>query len=390
MKLDKQYERYFQYILFFTASIFGIYIRYIGRDFLSADFANCLNSWYLDISSAGSEISALLAYRGDYPLPYAFLIWLLAKLPIPFLYSLKMLNCLIDYCLAIVIGKLAQRFQPNNSYSFYLGYSITLLLPNVFLNSCYWGQCDALYTVFMFAAILAWSYDKYPLMMFMTGLAFSYKLQSTFILPFLLIVYWLQKRFSFLQFLIIPITMLIMNIPAVIAGYSPAITFTKYMGQAGGYPWLYYFYPNLWLFFQARPYYLFSTGAILLTATVLLIFVVLLIKKNITLTLDNSLYILFWTAYTCVFLLPSMHERYGFFAELIAVLIAILNIRLIWVPITMMLCTLPKYLFALYLIENPLWLQIAESVLNTGIYLVFTIWFFKYLFQKKPLLTSDK
>jgi len=181
-----------------------------------------------------------------------------------------------------------------------------------------------------------------------------------------------------------------MNIPAIIAGYSPAITVTKYMGLASGCPWLYYFYPNLWIFFQARPYYLFSTGAILLTATILLIFVVLLIKKDISLTLDNSLYILFWTAYTCVFLLPSMHERYGFFAELIAVLIAIINLRLIWIPFTMILCILPKYLYALYLIENPLWLQITESVLNTGIYLVFTIWLLKYLFQKKPLLTSDK
>lgn len=381
MNLASKKEHFIKYIFFITITLLGLYVRYLGRDVLSADFRNCLNSWYLEISGPGPHISSLLAYTGDYPMPYAFLIWLLAKIPIPFLYSLKIFNCIFDYILAIVIGKIVQHFKPTSSYSFYLGYSITLLIPNVFLNSCYWGQCDGLYTTFMFAAILCWLKEKYSLMMLMAGLAFSYKLQSVFILPFLLIAYWLQKKFSILQFLIIPATMLIMNIPAVIAGYSPTITFTKYMGQAGGYPWLYYFYPNLWMFFQARPYYLFSTGAVMLAISALLIFVVLLVKKGCSLNRENTLYILLWTAYTCVFFLPSMHERYGFFVELIAVIIAIINIREAWLPIIMMLSTFPKYLYALWPIENPIWLQMTEAVINTGLYLAFTLIFWRWLFH---------
>lgn len=383
MKIVTKSERHFQYIILIITTLLGLYVRYIGRDFLSGDFNDCLNAWYLQISSAGPHINALLAYSGDYPMPYAFLIWLLAKIPIPFLYSLKTFNCVVDFFLAIIIGKLVERFNPHNPFSFYIGYGVTLLLPHVFLNSCYWGQCDGLYTVFMFAAILCWSYEKYPLMMLMAGFAFSFKLQSIFILPFLLIVYWFQKKFSFMQFLIIPATMLIMNIPAIIAGYSPAITFTKYMGLASACPWLYYFYPNIWFFFQARPYYLFSTGAIMLAISALLLFVVLLIKKGILITHENALYILLWTAYTCVFLLPSMHERYGFFAELVAVIIALINIRFAWLPLIMMLCTLPKYLYALYLVENPLWLQMTEAIINSALYLVFTILLWKWLFQGK-------
>ena len=128
----------------------------------------------------------------------------------------------------------------------------------------------------------------------------------------------------------------------------------------------------------------------MLAISALLLFVVLLIKKGILITHENVLYILLWTAYTCVFLLPSMHERYGFFAELVAVIIALINIRFAWLPLIMMLCTLPKYLYALYLVENPLWLQMTEAIINSALYLVFTILLWKWLFQGKHTLYFTK
>lgn len=370
------------YMLVTLISFAALYVRYLGRDMISADFQNCLSSWYTEITTPGPGIDSLLAYTGDYPMPYAFLIWLSGKLPVPFIYSLKTFNVIFDFILAILVGKIVAHFKPDNPHSFLWGYCITLFLPNVIINSSMWGQCDGLYTTFLFASFYCWLLKKYPAMMFMFGLAFSYKLQAVFFLPFVLIAYWLEKEFSVFQFLIIPATMLVMNIPAVIAGYPISVTFTKYIGQAGGYPWLYYFYPNLWFFFQARPYYLFSTGAVLLTVTALLIFVVLLVRKKVMLSRNNILPILLWTAYTCAFFLPSMHERYGYFVELIAVLLAILNIRSVWLPVFMITCTLPKYLSAVYLCGNPLWLQAVEAIGNTFIYMLFTCMFWNRLFRE--------
>lgn len=370
------------YMLVTLISFAALYVRYLGRDMISADFQNCLSSWYTEITTPGPGIDSLLAYTGDYPMPYAFLIWLSGKLPVPFIYSLKTFNVIFDFILAILVGKIVAHFKPDNPHSFLWGYCITLFLPNVIINSSMWGQCDGLYTTFLFASFYCWLLKKYPAMMFMFGLAFSYKLQAVFFLPFVLIAYWLEKEFSVFQFLIIPATMLVMNIPAVIAGYPISVTFTKYIGQAGGYPWLYYFYPNLWFFFQARPYYLFSTGAVLLTVTALLIFVVLLVRKKVMLSRNNILPILLWTAYTCAFFLPSMHERYGYFVELIAVLLAILNIRSVWLPVFMITCTLPKYLSAVYLCGNPLWLQAVEAIGNTFIYMLFTCIFWNRLFRE--------
>lgn len=371
-----------EYFIAAAVSFLALFLRWLGLDVISGDFRDCLYPWYLEMAAHGPGIDSMLAYTGDYAMPYVFLIWLLGKLPFPFLYSLKTINIVFDFVLALLAGKIAAFLRPDKQYIFWWGYCVTLLLPNVIINSSAWGQCDVIYTVFLFAAFYCWLQGKYSLMMVMVGLAFSYKLQAVFFLPFLLIAYWLGRKFSLLQFLLIPAVMMAMNLPAVIAGYPLSVTFTRYLGQAGSYPWLYYFYPNLWFFFQAGPYYLFSAGAVLLTAAALLLFVVLLVRKGVAPGPENALPVLFWTAYTCCFFLPSMHERYGYFAELAAVLLAVINIKNAYLPIIMILCTLPKYLFAAGVGENPLWLQGVEAACNTLLYLSYTCVLWRRLFGR--------
>lgn len=379
----KKNERFTIYALSAIVSIIAVYIRYLGRDIITVDFENCLNLWHLDMQNAGPGIEALLAYTGDYPMPYAFIIWLLGKLPIPFLYSWKLFNVVFDFALAVMAGKVVRQLKPNHIWSFPLGFCITLLLPNVILNSGFWGQCDCVYTTFLLAAFYFWLRKKYPVVMIMLGIAFSFKLQSIFFMPFLLIAYWLERKFSILQFLLIPVTMFVMNIPAFLAGCSPMITFTKYAGLTTECPWLYYFYPNIWFFYQIRPYYRFGTSPILLTIVVLLLFVLLLVRKKTVLSQDNALPILLWTAYTCAFFLPAMHERYGYFMELLAVIMAIIHIRNLWIPLIMILCTFPKYLFAIGIGENPLSIQMAEAMGNTFLYVAYTCVLWYQLFQEK-------
>ena len=381
MHSSKYYNPISIYILLAVVSVVAVSIRYLGRDIITVDFENCLNLWHLEMQNAGPGIEALLAYTGDYPMPYAFIIWLLGKLPIPFLYSWKLFNVAFDFALAIMAGKVVKELKPESSWSFPLGFCITLLLPNVILNSGFWGQCDCVYTTFLLAAFYFWLRKKYPVVMIMLGIAFSFKLQSIFFMPFLLIAYWQKRKFSILQFLLIPITMLVTNIPAVIAGCSPMITFTKYIGLTTECPWLYYYYPNIWLFYQIRPYYRFGTCPILLTVVVLMIFVILLVKNKIIPDHNNALPILLWTAYTCAFFLPAMHERYGYFMELLAVIMAIIHIRYLWIPVIMILCTFPKYLFAVGIGDNPLSIQMAEAMGNTFLYIACTCVLWHQLFS---------
>lgn len=381
--IEKKKQNAYQCLIIVFVTVLAIGIRFAGKDYISGDFENCLYPWYLEILNAGPGIEALQAYTGDYAMPYAFIIWLLTKLPVPFLYSLKVLNGIFDFALAILSGKLVQYFKEGTFSAFFWGYTVVLLVPNVFLNSCYWGQCDGMYTTFLLAAVLCLLYKKYPAMMIFLGLTLSFKLQAIFIFPFILLIYWVKKEFSILLFALIPVTMVAMNIPAMIAGYSPMITFVKYMGQTESYPWLYYFYPNLWFFFQARPYYQFSTSAILLALSALMIFIVLFVQKKKTITSDNILSVLLWMVYTCVFFLPSMHERYGFFAEIIALIMAVIYIQSSWIAAGMIISILPKYLWALDIIGNPVSLQMVSAIGNTVVYMVYTCILWQCIFGRR-------
>lgn len=381
MRKDSFTPIFIKSALLLAVSLLGLYIRALGLDVISGDFRDCLNVWHMEIAGGGPGLDALLHYTGDYAMPYAFVIWLLGKLPVPFLYSLKGFHILFDFVLAAAAGLILKTLKPGRSYAFCLGYGVVLLLPNVVLNSSFWGQSDGLCAAFLLAAFYCWLRERYSAMMLLYGIAFSFKLQAVFFLPFLLIAYWLGRKFSVLRFLLVPLAMLVMNIPAVMAGFPLSVTVTKYMSQTGEYPWLYYFYPNLWFFFQARPYYLFSSGALLLSVSALLLFVVLLVKKHVVPDRFNGLAIALWTAYTCCFFLPSMHERYGYLCEILAVLLALVHVRSIWLPVGMILCVLPKYLYAFDMAGNPLWLQALEAAGNTLLYLTFTCLLWQKLFR---------
>lgn len=360
----------FSVILIIT--IAGMIIRFLGKDVISGDFRDCLEPWYRDIIASGTGISSLRAYKGDYALPYVFLTWLIGKLPIPYLYACKILSVIFDFLMAVFAGLITVRLNPDNKYSFLFGYSVVFLLPNVIIDSAYWGQCDSIYTAFILITLWLYLRDRYTVMMLFYGIALAFKLQSVFFLPFILIAYWFEKKFSILHFLFIPLGMILCNIPAYMAGLPFSITFSQYVSQTGTYPWLYYFYPNLYFFFQARPYYFFSIAPICFTVTMLLILVLLLRKHRLLLFGENALNISAWICYTCVFLLPSMHERYGYLAEILAVLTALKNKRLTWLPVLMIISTLPRFLFAVSVGSGSLLQQGISAVINTVSYTAFT------------------
>ena len=360
-------------------SILGLVIRCLGLNCQSSDLG-VLTRWYQQLVNAGSSLDALRQFEGDYPLSYIFIIWLLTKVPIDFTYTIKFASIILDYLMAFLFGKVAETVYPNNQKSFCLGYGIVMLLPTVIMNSAFWGQSDVFYAAFLMGAILCLLKEKYPQMMIFVGLAFSFKLQTVFILPFLLMYYWIERKFSALWFTIIPVVMIGMHIPAILAGYSPMIAFTQFLGQSGAYPYLYYFYPNFWFFFQAQPYFRFSMSTIFMTITALLIFIVLLVRKNVRITKDRVLPMVMWIMYTCVMFLPAMHERYTYMPEILACLYGMKNPKRWWLPVGLLVAIIPKYLWTFGVIDHPIWLQAGTSIVCIATYLAFTVVIFKEFF----------
>lgn len=377
------------YLFVAILSILGMLSRLLGIRMDSSDLG-VLTRWYQQLVEAGPSLDALYSFRGDYPLSYVFIIWLLTKVSIPFKFTIKFASIILDYFMAYLLGEIAETLYPAKKRSFCLGYGIVMLLPTVVMNSGFWGQSDCFYAAFLMGVILCLLKGKYPQMMIYLGFAFSYKLQTVFILPFLLMYYWIERKFSARLVLIVPAIMVGMHIPAIIAGYSPFIAFTQFLGQSGAYPYLYYYYPNFWTFFQAQPYFRFGTSAMFLAITALLIFVVFLVRKNVRITDERVLPMVIWTMYTCVMFLPAMHERYTYMPEILSVLYGIKNKKRIWLPVGLQAVILPKYLWTMGFMQNTVWIQIVTAIICVVTYLGFTVVLWKDLFAGETEVSYDK
>ena len=254
-KIEKRFLEWVEkHILLFCVigvTLISMIIRYSFREIISNDAYWCLLPWY-DVIKENGGIYALGSQVGDYNMLYQFLIAIFTYLPIEPLSAYKLLSCIFDYLLAAAMGYFVYDFsEKDRVLKGAMAYMLVLMSPIVFLNSSYWGQCDAIYTFFCVASLLAFCRDKYKLTFVLYGVAFAFKLQAVFLLPFFLFAYFVKKKFSVLYFGIIPVMMVILSIPGLIMGRSVAEVFTIYLNQTGSYKSITMNYPTFWNLLQS-------------------------------------------------------------------------------------------------------------------------------------------
>ena len=377
-KIEKRFLEWVEkHILLFCVigvTLISMIIRYSFREIISNDAYWCLLPWY-DVIKENGGIYALGSQVGDYNMLYQFIIAVFTYLPIEPLSAYKLLSCIFDYLLAAAMGYFVYFFsEKDRILKGTMAYMLVLMSPIVFLNSSYWGQCDAIYTFFCVASLLAFCRDKYKLTFVLYGVAFAFKLQAVFLLPFFLFAYFAKKKFSVLYFGIIPVMMVILSIPGLIMGRSVAEVFTIYLNQTGSYKSITMNYPTFWNLLQSANmdafYINMKKPAIALTVVVIALLMVAWIVKKVPMTTRNMIYMAFLLAYTCVLILPSMHERYGYLYEILAVLVAFLQIRTLPCLVGMYLASFAiygKYLF-MFEINLP-----ALSIVNTLAYIGYIV-----------------
>ena len=385
-KIEKRFLEWVEkYILLFCVigvTLISMIIRYSFREIISNDAYWCLLPWY-DVIKENGGIYALGSQVGDYNMLYQFIIAVFTYLPIEPLSAYKLLSCIFDYLLAAAMGYFVYFFsEKDRILKGTMAYMLVLMSPIVFLNSSYWGQCDAIYTFFCVASLLVFCKEKYPLTFVLYGVAFAFKLQAVFLLPFFLFAYFVKKKFSVLYFGLIPVMMVILSIPGLIMGRSIAEVFTIYLNQTGSYKSITMNYPTFWNLLQSANmdafYINMKKTAIALTVVVIALLMVAWIVKKVPMTTRNMIYMAFLLAYTCVLILPSMHERYGYLYEILAILVAFLQIRTLPCLVGMYLASFAiygKYLF-MFEINLP-----ALSIVNTLAYIGYIVILTREMFE---------
>ena len=314
------------YIVLFAIiiTIVALIIRLKMFNFVSADFKMFLEKWFYQLKNAGG-IHGIKYYSGDYNAPYVTIMALLTYIPIKPLYSIKIVSVIADFMLAISSALLVNKIVTKNKREIsLLTYSIILLLPNVLLNGACWAQCDSLYSTFIVLALYFYFNKKYSKAFIMLGVSFAFKLQTVFIIPLFIILYISEQKYGILNFLLIPIVNFVLCIPAIILGFPLKNCLMTYINQTGTYKdALVMNFPNIWNILKVDPGIFYPVGTMLVVAMCGIILYMCIYKK-LKFDKEKILLISIWLMMLITFVLPGMHERYLFAAEIISVIYFIL------------------------------------------------------------------
>ena len=321
----------------------------------------------------------------NYNMLYQTIISLLTYIPIKELYGYKILSIVFDYLLASAVAYIIYTLTDNKrELKAKSGFLITIMSPIVIMNSSVWAQCDAIYVFFCLCTIQCIIKEKYSLAFILWGIAFSFKLQAVFLLPFVVLIYLYKRRFSILYFLMIPMTMVILAIPNFLAGRRLKELFTLYLSQVNTYKMVSMNYPSALLILtngnsSGVVYNIIKYFSIIFLFSFFLCLYGYLINKQVTFSNKTIIYMAFLSSYICVLLLPSMHERYGFLYEILAIIILILNKKTI-IPF-FLLYGITCYSYGRFLFELDMPMNSILGIINIIIFIIYSVILLKDISQ---------
>ena len=320
----------------------AVSIRWLAFLYESIDLKDFVRPWLDFIVAHGRLASHEINFSNYAPL-YLYLLSLFSPLThwLPDIVVIKLISVLGDIILALGVIRVVRELHPQGSRAECAGI-ITLFLPTVWLNSSMWGQVDALYT-----SALVWSfYHLLRRQNFLCsacfGVALSFKLQALFLAP-LFACGWALGANPLWPLLFSPIFFVASLLPAWLAGRPFMELLLVYGKQAGSYSELTKGAPTLYAWLPNHLYSLFyPMGMIFAVSILALVWAILARSKRLGAPPLLSLLALASVLIT-PFLLPKMHDRYFFPADLFALIVAFSIPRLFWLAILTQITSVASY-----------------------------------------------
>ncbi|MEB3335932.1 MAG: hypothetical protein VKJ46_00605 [Leptolyngbyaceae bacterium] len=342
--------------------LFAILIRIIGVPNQSVDYKFFLEPWYDFIASHGG-FGALKYTFADYNPPYLYWLVISATLlsGLPKIVAIKLLAMMFDFVCAFLTYKIVRLKYPEGRVPSF-AFLAVILSPAVYCNSVIWSQCDVIYTTFLLGCIYFLSKKREVSALISFGLALSFKLQAMFLAPFLLIMI-LKQRISWYYLPFIPVAYIIALLPAWIAGRPFKELLLIYFEQAGKYKELVKGAPNLYQWISNDFYDVLVPIGLMVTIFAILLLAYLAYRSKLQITQDRLIYLATLSVLFMPYLLPKMHERYFYPADILSIIFAFYFPRYFWVSIIVQISSFFGYL------GTPLYIQICSIPLG------FTLWF---------------
>lgn len=363
-------------ILSFILFSISVLIRYQVYS-LSNEDVDILLGWYKQIFKYG-KTSLGNGEFSNYTPAYLYLMYI-ARLFSRWLdgfATIKIIPTIFDLISVLAIYLLARlRFDNDRPY---LLAAIFFTLPTIMFNSTGWGQIDSLYTSFLLLCVYFLLKEKPFYAMLMFGVAFSFKSQSVFLLPFLGIMF-LKGKINWYHFFVIPVVYIILAIPSVALGRSWLSVLTIYTGQVGQFTSLSMSAPNLYVFISDAYYEIGVWVGMIIFVCAMIIWG--WVNWRAKVSYDNrKIMLMALSALALVpFVLPKMHERYFYPVDVFSYALVIFDPRMWFVPI---LCQIISALsYSVFIWNASSSFVMIAAIINTGTVL--------YILRKQYLSLSE-
>ena len=321
-------------------SFLGIMFRLKLYDIQSGDYVTAFADWmrecheaggfaYLGIKPGVSEASTF-----DYNCMFQYLIVILHYIgggnTENDMYLVKTLSVIFDYVCAVTIFRIAYHATAGNVKKSFMAYAAVLFLPTVVLNSAAWAQNDSIYTAFVLLSLLH-VLKKNDIRVFAyLAVAYSFKQQSIFFMPFIIIM-WLKNKVKIRYILFIPLFNVISMIPAAIAGRKWGDLLGIYGNQVSMFSRLSMNYPSIYTIITSdldkSIRKLIIPAGTIATVMILGVLCYYIYRKKFSITSKYMITLVIFSVELCCFCLPVMHERYGYIPEILAVVYALYSYK---------------------------------------------------------------
>jgi len=344
--------------------------RYLVLDYVTLDYRDFLSRW-VEYFRVNGGFRALNQSVGNYNIPYLYFLAAFSYSDINDLYLIKLLSIFFDVLLAWGSALILTRFTQSKiklMFCFYL----VLTLPTVFLNGALWGQCDSNYVALAVLGLYCALDDRPIPSMILAALSFGFKLQAVFILP-VYAVLWMKGKFRLWHFALFPVTYILLVLPAVLLGRPFLDTIMLYFNQTGSIgDGLNYNSPSVYAMFQytlpAEYNELAAKLGIIAAAFYMSVILLVCYVNRAKLTDKAVLAAALLFAIGIPFLLPHMHDRYFFAADVLSVIAAFTAFQFAAIPLLVQFASLLGYhaylkMQYLLLMDRGSWALIAALIL---------------------------
>ncbi len=345
-------------IFIFCIMALGFAIRFSLRHIESGDWTGSLTEWTTAMRQNGTIHILGQDFGSNYNSPYLYILYVICQTHTNFsdMYFIKLVSVFFDYLCSFAVFFTILRLTGSKNKAIF-AFSAVLLAPTVFLNSAAWSQCDSIYVFFVLMSFYFILTEKSGYSLLFMGIAFSFKLQAVFFLPFLLIM-WLKDRVKTIHFLLIPFVYFLSILPMRFLGRSFGSLIGVYAGLTDFYSDLTMSYPNIYALIESNEITKYLSGAgTFLTVAFLGCTAYYIYKKKFRLTSSFIITLALFSVSVTVYTLPHMHERYGYMIDLISIIYGFHRMKKIWMAIGFQMVSLIAY--TPYLLKSeivPLWL----------------------------------